>query len=271
MPDERLVEYIKNQLDRDVSLTAIKANLKKVGWKDKDVKDAFEAARVHGIPKPETKEKAKAEAKTVKEEKKEAKTLKEEAHGILERISVVTLHPKHYFESIKSESGFWEPVKYQFVFAFIIVLFMTVILLFASALLAPLTNAVPWLAAIPVLFPIIFLVMWIAIFFPLWLLVVGYFHLFIKLFGGKGNYVQTLKANSYASTPAMLLSWIPFPILGLIALGWSFVLNIIGISELHEISIGRSVLALIAAILAIIVIIVILWFLLFALILGGSF
>ena len=51
------------------------------------------------------------------------------------------------------------------------------------------------------------------------------------------------KAVLYSATPTVLLGWIP--LISFIAVLWSLVLRIIGIRELHEITTGRAVLALI--------------------------
>lgn len=67
-------------------------------------------------------------------------------------------------------------------------------------------------------------------------------HIFAFLFGAKKGFEQTLKAVFYAETPVLLLGWIPFigPIFNL----WTLVLEIIGIKNLHKVSTGTAVLAL---------------------------
>ena len=129
----------------------------------------------------------------------------------------------------------------------------------------------PFFEVMPFIFPLLFLIIMIVIGFPSLLLAVGYQHLFFKWFGGKGNYVQTLKASSYAGAPLYLLSWIPFPLLGFASLIWNMVLYFIGLSELHEISVGRAVLAWFVSVIAIIAVIVLLWFLFFGVIFGSLF
>jgi parallel beta-helix repeat protein len=66
-------------------------------------------------------------------------------------------------------------------------------------------------------------------------------HIFVAIVGGKKGIAQTIKAMMYGSTPGLLLGWIP--IIGAIASIWSQILNILGIRQLHELSTGRAILA----------------------------
>ena len=68
-------------------------------------------------------------------------------------------------------------------------------------------------------------------------------HLFVWILGGNAGYKQTLKSYLYSSTPALLLGWIPW--INIIAMIWSFILNIVGISELQKISKARAFLAIV--------------------------
>ena len=79
------------------------------------------------------------------------------------------------------------------------------------------------------------------ILFSLWL------HLWVYIVGGRKGVLQTAKAVTYGMTPALLLGWIPF--LGFIFCLWSILLQIIGVRELHEISSGRALLAVMIAVM----------------------
>ena len=76
---------------------------------------------------------------------------------------------------------------------------------------------------------------------PIWL------HIWVYLFGGRKGIVQTYKAFFYAKTPDNLLGWIPF--VNIIAAIWTFILTILGIRELHEISTLRASMAIIISII----------------------
>ncbi|MDD1657653.1 MAG: YIP1 family protein [Methanomicrobiales archaeon] len=72
-------------------------------------------------------------------------------------------------------------------------------------------------------------------------------HVFALLFGAKRELRQTLKTTMYASTPFFLLGWIPIvAILGWI---WYIVLMILGLSEMQEMSIGESAMAVLVPII----------------------
>jgi hypothetical protein len=72
-------------------------------------------------------------------------------------------------------------------------------------------------------------------------------HLWVYLVGGRNGVGQTIKAVMYGSTPSYLLGWIP--IVNTIALIWALIVGIIGVRQLHELSTGKAVLAVILAIL----------------------
>jgi len=77
-------------------------------------------------------------------------------------------------------------------------------------------------------------------------------HLFVRAFGGRKGYGNTIKAFAYGETPLLLFGWIPF--VGMLFPLWALLLNIIGIRQLHEISTGRAIGAVLLSIVALIVI-----------------
>ena len=84
-------------------------------------------------------------------------------------------------------------------------------------------------------------------------------HLFVRAFGGRKGYGNTIKAFAYGNTPVFLFGWIPF--VGGLFWIWALVLNIIGIRQLHEISTGRAVGAVLLSIVALgVIIALIVWF-----------
>lgn len=68
-------------------------------------------------------------------------------------------------------------------------------------------------------------------------------HIFVYIVGGRKGIEQTVKAVMYGSTPGLLLGWIPF--IGFIAWIWSLVVEILGIRQLHELTTGKAVLAVV--------------------------
>jgi len=77
-------------------------------------------------------------------------------------------------------------------------------------------------------------------------------HLFVRAFGGRKGYGNTMKAFAYGNTPLFLFGWIPF--VGMLFPLWALVLNVIGIRQLHEISTGRAVGAVLLGIVALVII-----------------
>lgn len=84
----------------------------------------------------------------------------------------------------------------------------------------------------------------------------GIAHGIVKLFGGRGNYVDTFNIIAYSSVPALILSAIP--LVGYLAFIYTIVLGTIGISIQHDISKGKAVASLLlpGAILLVILIII---------------
>jgi hypothetical protein len=72
-------------------------------------------------------------------------------------------------------------------------------------------------------------------------------HLWVYLMSGRKGLVQTIKAVIYGDTPSLILGWIP--ILNVIAMIWSLIVGIIGVRQLHGLSTGKAVLAVILALL----------------------
>lgn len=68
----------------------------------------------------------------------------------------------------------------------------------------------------------------------------GLIHIFISLLGGKKSFVETFKASAYSTAPG-IFSFLPW--IGNLAAVYSLILLIIGIKERHQLSIGRSVAA----------------------------
>jgi hypothetical protein len=79
-------------------------------------------------------------------------------------------------------------------------------------------------------------------------------HPFVRAFGGRKGWGNTIKAFAYGNTPIFLFGWIPF--VGALFSIWALVLDVIGIRQLHEISTGRAIGAVLLSIVALTVLIV---------------
>ena len=71
-------------------------------------------------------------------------------------------------------------------------------------------------------------------------------HIWVYLVGGRNGVEQTIKAVMYGETPSLILGWIP--VINLIAGIWALVVGIIGVRQLHGLSTGQAVLAVVLAI-----------------------
>ena len=78
-------------------------------------------------------------------------------------------------------------------------------------------------------------------------------HAFVLLMGGTKGAKQTIKTTMYASTPFLLLGWIP--IVSTISYIWSLVLLVIGIKENQQMETGNAVLVVIIPIVLVIILI----------------
>ncbi|MDP2767295.1 MAG: YIP1 family protein [Candidatus Methanoperedens sp.] len=81
-------------------------------------------------------------------------------------------------------------------------------------------------------------------------------HIFVYIVGGRKGIAQTIKAVMYGSTPGLLFGWIP--VIGFIASIWSLILEILGIRQLHELTTGRAVLAVLIPVVIMVVLTVVL-------------
>lgn len=72
-------------------------------------------------------------------------------------------------------------------------------------------------------------------------------HLWVYVFGGRKGIPQTIKTVIYGQTPSWLFGWIPF--VNFFIWIWTLYLYVVGIRELHEISTGKAVAAIIVAII----------------------
>ena len=76
-------------------------------------------------------------------------------------------------------------------------------------------------------------------------------HAFVLMMGGEKGYQQTLKTTMYATTPFLLLGWIPY--VSIIGAIWYIILLIIGIRETQEMDTGKALLVIIIPLVLILI------------------
>lgn len=146
------------------------------------------------------------------------------------KIEKVLFDPINFFKRYKTEN-----------FTEILVYYCTLALI--PALLTPLsTAAFPMLMkAITIPLPTAYLTFALMVYtlsiFGI-LITSAVYHALIWIVGGRKGIIKTFAAVVYASTPSLILGWIPM--IGIIVSLWSLILTIVGLSKLHKISYWRS-------------------------------
>ena len=176
------------------------------------------------------------------------------ALDFVERVKGFILNPVESFNKYKPEE-FGEAFKYYLV---LLLIFSVLYALIAGLGMGSYMAAIPGFGGAGMGLGMI---VGIIIFFFI-IGIVGLFiqsiivHIFVAILGGKQGFTKTVAAMIYASTPSMLLGWIP--IIGIIAGIWAFILEILAIREIQEMSTARAVLAIILPIIIIMVLVILL-------------
>jgi len=160
-------------------------------------------------------------------------------------------------ETFKKTNGKSLGAAYQYYVALLVIFTVLYGIVVVSMGLATFTSMVDQMGAVPIVGGVatsaaanfsgfviamgVFFVYLLFLFYLLGIFVQGLImHAFVLLMGGTKGAKQTVKTTMYASTPFLLLGWIPF--VSIIAYIWSFVLLVIGIKENHEMELGNALL-----------------------------
>ena len=159
-------------------------------------------------------------------------------------------------ETFKKTSGKSLGAAYQYYVVLLVIFTILFGIVAVSMGLAAFTSMVDKMGALPIVGGVaasaaanfsgfvialgVFFVYLLFLFYLLGIFVQGLImHAFVLLMGGEKGAKQTIKTTMYASTPFLLLGWIPF--VSIIAYIWSFVLLIIGLKENHEMELGNAI------------------------------
>jgi hypothetical protein len=167
----------------------------------------------------------------------------------IELVKGFILSPTEAFQKVKG-ADLGDTLKYYLILVVINTVLSVIISLVAlsaiwaafAALFPSLGLGAPVLAGFGI---VIFAILMIFVLLVLLFIGAAWLHLWVYLLGGRKGYLQTLKALAYGDTPYLLIGWIPF--VGIIGAIWSFILSIIGVRVLHEMTIGRAAVAVILA------------------------
>jgi len=168
----------------------------------------------------------------------------------IEKVKGILLEPSKTFDDLKEEP-LGEAVKYYAVIAAVYSAFFALLLAFAGNLVGTLMGfgnlGMMMGAGVGIGAAITFFVVFMIG------AILGAFiggailHIFVYIVGGRRGIAQTIKACMYGSTPSLLFGWIP--IIGLIAMIWSLVAEIIGIRQLQELTTGKAIVVVILPII----------------------
>jgi hypothetical protein len=79
------------------------------------------------------------------------------------------------------------------------------------------------------------------------------YHVFVLLLGGEKGFIATLKTVMYASTPWLLLGWIPY--VSAIGALWSLILLILGIKETQDMTLGSALLVILVPLVLVLILV----------------
>ncbi|MBI3032550.1 YIP1 family protein [Candidatus Woesearchaeota archaeon] len=171
-----------------------------------------------------------------------------------EKIKSVLFHPTDFFNQLPKEKGLGQAFTFLALFGVVYALLSSLISMFSVSLVSILlsqTMNLPFQESMgtPSLifgmtgilgFVVQFVVSYIGLIVFSFVLV-GILYLWLLLWGGKADYTETYKLWVYASTPQLLLGWIP--LVGFLAWIYKVVLLVIGTEIVHKLSRTRAVLA----------------------------
>ncbi len=250
--NEQITNYVTANLSQGYSIDSIRKQLISSGWPKQDVDDSIRVVNASQGQPPVT-----GSAHPVAHEKM----------GIVEKFKLVLKNPNLFFERVKADQGTGDAFKYYLVLA-----------IFTIIVALPLFAATPFLNGFSMLdsglmtfisiisIGNIVLIYLLAIF--LIYIAVGFQHIFVMIFGGKGGYHQTFKAIVYGGTTPQMIGALPALALSLLASSglspvpagyiliaetvitlvfglWGLYLAAKGLSKLHDVSFLRGVLMIV--------------------------
>ena len=161
------------------------------------------------------------------------------ASGIFEKMKGVLFHPSKTFAEDLRDDTLKDTLIYLLILVVIFTILAGVLMLVGVSAYAGLaTGIVAGGLSVLALIPMLFFVGLVgAIIFAL------YMHIWVYLVGGREGITETWKAVIYAATPSLLFGWIP--VIGFLMWLWSFVLVVMGIRELQQVTLVRAFIAVV--------------------------
>jgi hypothetical protein len=182
--------------------------------------------------------------------------------GVFSKVRGVLTDYRDFFESSGSRVGLGYSVLYFLGIVAVYLAIVSVVYVFtydSGVQVAPLWESVLVAVFVGMLFSVVFL-----------FVLSGFVYLLARLLKGSGNFVDTVAITSFSSTPAYLLGWVP--LLGILAIAYSVVIQIKGVEVKHKLSSLKSVVCVLVpfAVLVLVAFFGMLWLGVFDSILAGG-
>jgi len=283
MSKATLDDYITRALNIGMTKHQIRANLMNAGWPHDHVDDALQRHFSSNVPSNTVPPKPAHDPTHARDPVPKGKPL-----GVLARYMMVLKNPGGFFLTIKDEKGFEPVMKFLLFFMLIFAVSFNIMLILAVSV-APFIEGLDlgfgYAEVITMIISdLILLNILVLIAVGLTFVSVGILHIFVRLFGGTGNYLQTYKVGIYSSAPTIFM--IPISIFSVLlpiilpALAtallivpficiffsiWSLYLFFVGMKRLHSMTTGKVIvmiigIMMIAAVLVFVVMIAVAMF-----------
>ena len=217
MVDQKLIDWIKKGEEKGYSDKQLVDYLAKKGFKKQDIDEAFNSIK--------------------------NKAISSQGFTFWDKMQYLISNPKLFFDKAKSEKGIKEALLTFVIVAFGVSILQYGMTFFMRFLLPQSYGYFGYLG----LFGPFFIIGGFLISIAMSLLYAGIVHSLVMVFKGQGSYAETYKAYAYGMIPAMILLLIPF--IGFFGGIYSLALIVIGLSRLHNLTIGKAVIAVLAPIL----------------------
>lgn len=144
-------------------------------------------------------------------------------------MRAVALKPKDFFEGMNLTEGYGKPTIFLVINT---ILTLIVSVLFSFLLTLKAQNLLLSLVGLIVLIPVMLIVLFV---------VTAILHVIAKVLGGKGKYVNSYQAISYATaiSPATAV-----PILGILVSFYQLYIVILGFKKVHQYSLGKAIITI---------------------------
>lgn len=154
----------------------------------------------------------------------------------LDNVKAVLTNPNGFYSQMPASGGYGEPVKFAVPNFAIYGILSGIVTMLGIGVTGPSPLGTGPMAIVSslvasVIGGVIFL-----------FILAAFFHIGLKIVGGKGAYEATFRVMSYATSTSLLI-WIPY--IGVLFGLYNLYLNVVGMSTVHQIGKGRALIGII--------------------------